>query len=116
MGVGGEVVAEPAADVEDRNVAVVVEIGDHGAGDIPFLPAGQFAQAGLANVEECVVLPASERRDCWSAEIRGVRRSVELAHEGDAGVQCAFGADERGGLLSPRGFAVNLPSLAENAG
>ena len=68
-------VAEPAAGVEDGRVAAVVEIGDHGAGQTPLLPAGQLAQTRFAGVQEGVMLAAGKRRDshdrdstgCWAA-------------------------------------------------
>src|ERR1700739_3520238 len=83
--VGGEVIAEPAAHVEAGCGAVIIEGRDDGAGNVPLLPAGKLAEAGFADVEECVVLAAGERRYGHVAEVWNVGRSVELTDEGHAG-------------------------------
>src|ERR1700722_8850164 len=58
---------------------------------------------------------AGKRRYRHVTEVGGVGRGVELADESHAGMERAFGADQHGSLLAPRGFAVHLPCLAEDA-
>jgi hypothetical protein len=78
-----DVLAEPTADIDDRHGAVVVEISDHGGGDVPLLPAGKFSEAILAYVEEGVVLAYGEWRDRRGAIVGCIRRCVKLSDEGD---------------------------------
>ena len=114
MNVRREVLAEPAADVGNAGKAMVVEIGDDGARDVPLFPAGEFAEAGFAGVEKRGMLAAGLRRNGHISEVCSIGRRIELADEADARVQRALGSDEGGCPFAPYGFAVNLPCLADD--
>ena len=58
MQIRREMIAEPAAHVNNTGKAMVVEIGDDGAGEVPFFPTWPFAEPGLAGIDESVVLAA----------------------------------------------------------
>ena len=109
-------IAEAARGVKDGGVTSVVEVGNGGGGQIPLLPVGEFAEAVFVGGDEEIMLAAVEWAEGGVLEVRDVGRGEEFTDEGNAGGSGELAAKKDGGLLAPRGFAMDFEGLAEDAG